>query len=217
MYKGVLFDFDGVLANTMESHFRAWHKALLDFGADLKEDDYYPFEGTKLSLLSDKFTERFGLDADKAGEITKKKEKYYLEGAKDGVYIYPGVYELVGELRKKNIPCAIVTAGLRDRMEKSLPKDFLNMFTALVTGDTTEHGKPHPDPYLMGARMISVLPEECIAVENAPLGVDSAKAAGSYCIAITSTCDNHALRAADEVISSFEDLRNTKNINELLV
>jgi beta-phosphoglucomutase-like phosphatase (HAD superfamily) len=111
---------------------------------------------------------------------------------------------------------AIITAGHLDQLKLSVPEYFLNHFDALVTGDQVSRGKPDPEPYLRGAESLGLAPQECIAVENAPLGVQSARRARIYCIAICSTVSRDKLAEADEILESFEDLRSSVKIRQML-
>ncbi len=111
---------------------------------------------------------------------------------------------------------AVVTAGLLDRLRRSVPDGFLDRFTAIVCGEDTAEGKPSPQPYLRGAEKLGVRPEECIVIENAPIGIESAKRAGAYCIALCTTVPRQHLAHADEVVESFEELKETRPIQQLL-
>ncbi|GAI93777.1 unnamed protein product, partial [marine sediment metagenome] len=109
----------------------------------------------------------------------------------------------------------IVTAGLSERVHNSVPLKFLSKFDVVITGDKTIRGKPFSDPYLKGAEELGLKPEECIVVENAPLGIQAAKSAGAYCIAICSTLDRSYLEEADEIVEKFEDLNTLDFIKQL--
>ena len=111
---------------------------------------------------------------------------------------------------------AIVTASHLDQLRSSVPKLFLDQFNALITGDLVVRCKPDPEPYLRGAASLGLFPEQCIAVENAPLGVKSARRANIYCIALCSTMNRKDLAEADEIVDQFEDLRDSARFVELL-
>ena len=129
---------------------------------------------------------------------------------------YPRVELLISELDDRNVPMAIVTAGHLDQLESSVPEAFLKHFNAVMTVDQFSRGKPDPESYLKGAPALGLPPTECIAVENAPMGIQSAKQANSYCIAICSTVDRDVLNEADEVIDRFEDLRISTIFGQIL-
>ena len=79
-----------------------------------------------------------------------------------------------------------------------------------MTGDEVQYGKPHPQPYLMGAIKLNLDPHQCLAVENAPLGVSSAKSAGMYCIGVSTTVSPDQLSKADEVIRCIDEIELSK-------
>jgi len=212
--KAVIFDFDGTLARTMEDNFRAWESALGDYRIRIKPEDYYPLEGLSVYELPKRLFSLYQAESPEAQEVVKLKERYYLENHR--FEFYPGVETLLKSLRAKKIPMAIVTAGLLDRLDRSVPAGFLRQFQVIVTGDQTKEGKPSPAPYLRGVEQFGLSASDCFAIENAPLGIQSAKGAGLYCIAVCSTLERHHLGEADEVVNRFEDLKTTQAIQELL-
>lgn len=204
-FEAVLFDFDGVLAETMEDHFVAWQKALADFGAPLDRADYFPLEGLALTELARMFCQKNNINAGRVPQIVRKKEQYYLKSYR--FKLYPHASEFVDCLKTKGLPLGIVSAGLHNRLLESVPEEFLKKFSAVITGDKTARGKPFPDPYLKGAEELKVDINNCLVIENAPLGIKSAKKAGAYCIAITSTLRENLLREADKIVSTIKDCR----------
>lgn len=191
----------------------AWRAALESHSVALKPEDYYPLEGTPLRDLAARF---LGPRADpqSVNALIDRKEKYYLTHHR--LELYPGVEALLAALRRRGMALGIVTAGLRDRIERSVPAAFLARFDTVVTGDQTPRGKPHPDPYLAGAKALNVATDECLAVENAPLGIEAAKSAGMYCVAVCSTVAADRLSRADEVVPSIGELASSRALAELL-
>jgi len=214
-FKGILFDFDGTLARTMEDNLEAWRAVTRTYGIELKPDDYFPFEGLPMQEIAARFFRMNNLPAPDVGELVKLKDEWYLKNHRFS--FYPGVEELIDVLAEGKVRMGIVTAGLRDRLEKSVPGSFLRKFTAVVTGDMTLRGKPHPDPYLRGAGELGVESEECIVVENAPLGIQAAKSAKSYCVAVCSTLERRYLTEADEVVDRFADLKELPVMRRMLI
>lgn len=212
--KGVLFDFDGTLADTMEGHYLAWKAALGEYGIAIEAGEYYPLEGTGLHDVAREFTKGLRWTEAVIDELVLKKKRYFVN--RQSITFYPGVESLISELKDRKVPMAIVTAGHLDQLRLAVPDYFLNHFDALVTGDLFSRGKPDPEPYLRGAESLGLIPEECIAIENAPLGVQSARRANIYCIAICSTVSRDDLPEADEILERFEDLRNSIKIRQLL-
>ena len=147
-------------------------------------------------------------------KVAGLKDDYYLKLHQ--FKLYPSVTTLIDNLAENQIPIGIVTAAHKDRILKTVPGTFLEKFNALVTGDMTDKGKPFPDPYLKGCGALGISPEQCIVIENAPLGIQSAIAANAYCIAICSTLKSSFLQAADEIVDSFDQLRDLEVIENLL-
>ena len=212
--RAILFDFDGVLGRTMEDNFGAWQKAMADFGIKISPDDYFPLEGLSLKEVARKMASPKTLKEEDLQKIVQKKDEYYLSS--NNFEFYPGVEELLKLLKSKNIPVALVTAARLERLKKSLPEWFWDMFGFVVTSENGGRGKPYPDPYLKAARGLGVPIEACIVVENAPLGIESAKSAGAYCVAIASTLETKYLLSADRVIDKFNDLSKLSLIKSLL-
>ncbi|WP_460604312.1 HAD family hydrolase [Jatrophihabitans fulvus] len=96
----------------------------------------------------------------------------------------PGAPELLAALREADVPTALVTSTFRSLTEIALDTLGRDNFTASVCGDEVEHPKPAPDPYLRAARLLGVAADECVAVEDSPLGVASAEAAGCVVLAV---------------------------------
>ena len=211
--KGILFDFDGTLADTMEGHYLAWKSALGDHGISIQGGDYYPLEGMDLHEIARKFANGPDWTAESIDGLVQKKKEYYV--GRQSITFYPGVELLISELKDRKVPMAIVTAGHRDQLESTVPGGFLKQFDALMTGDQYLRGKPDPEPYIKGAQALGLGQTECIAVENAPLGIQSAKRANIYCIAICSTVGQDILVEADEILERFQDLRDSTKFGQV--
>lgn len=114
---------------------------------------------------------------------------------------------MINKLKKKGYLLGLVSGGSYIRLSKSLDGKFLNNFDVIITGDKVNNCKPHPEPYLSAAKALSVSPSDCVVVENAPVGIESAKKAGMYCLTICSTLNNKYLQKADKIIDKFIDLK----------
>jgi|TARA_B100001964_G_scaffold131634_1_gene145460 HAD superfamily hydrolase (TIGR01509 family) len=188
----------------MEFHYDAWRKAMLHYGIDLAPDDYYPLEGTNVYELAKKLFGLHNLNGCNEKELVNNKEEYYLNNHK--FVLYPGVVELLNVIKLNNIKLGLVTASLRKTLNNTAPLKFLKIFDVIITGQDTSEGKPSPKPYLKAAKKLGVMPEDCVAVENSPIGIASAKKAKIYCVAICNTLDSSSLQEADEIIYSFNEL-----------
>ena len=202
--KAILFDFDGVLADTMQDNFQAWKKAFENFGINIKKEDYFPLEGMKLINIAQRISTKYNIRSN-PNEMVRLKNRYYLQD--HSFSFYSEVPELIHSLKTKGKLLAIVSASPREKLEKTVPQDFLSKFDMIVSADDTKRGKPNPDPYLVAMEKLNVGPRESLVVENAPLGIKSAKSAGIYCIALTTTLSKRYLKEADKIIKNHEELK----------
>lgn len=213
-FKGILFDYDGTLARSMEDHFRSWQAVLAEKGVSISTDEYYPLEGMGLHEVAEWFTKAKGLPSEGIDDLIQRKKAHYLKIHR--LEFYPGVETFITELHRRKVPMGIVTGSHRDQLQRSAPEPFLSQFDVLVTGEAFKQGKPNPEPYLVGVRKLGLHPQECIAVENAPLGIQSAVGAKLYCIAVCSTVGPEQLSGAQEILPSFSDLKKSNAVQSIL-
>ena len=185
--RAVLFDMDGVLYNSMPYHAKAWHRAMAQFGYDLPEDEVYMHEGrTGASTVNLVSMRQRGVEEteERIQEIYKVKSDLFNEFPPAEPMV--GALELLRQLKEQGLMILIVTGSgqrsLLDKLNHHYPDIFRREL--MVTAFDVKHGKPHPEPYLMGMQKGGLTPEECIVVENAPLGVRAAKAAGIFTVAV---------------------------------
>lgn len=212
--RAVLFDMDGVLYNSMPYHASAWHRAMAQFGYDLPEDEVYMHEGrTGTSTVNLVSMRERGVEEteERIQEIYKVKSDLFNEFPPADPM--PGALELLRQLKAQGLMILIVTgSGQRSLLDK-LNLHYPGIFSRelMVTAFDVKHGKPHPEPYLMGMEKGNLHPDECIVVENAPLGVRAAKAAGIFTVAVnTGPLPDSALldEGADMLFSSMQALSN---------
>lgn len=203
--RAVLFDMDGVLFNSMPAHAHAWHSAMEDFGLDLSVEEAYMHEGRTGKGTIDIVAHRQGKEVDEktVSEIYARKTAYFNQ--------FPpaepmsGALDLLRKIQSQHLLIILVTGSgtrsLLDRLGRFYPGIFQK--NLMVTGFDVKKGKPDPEPYLMGLKKGSaalgcpLLSEECVVIENAPLGVEAAVRAGIPTIAVnTGPLDPAILEAA---------------------
>ena len=209
-YRAVLFDMDGVITDTMPIHLIAWQEAFRPCGISVDKMDVYLREGMKSRAMAQEIAKEKGvcLKDEVLDRIVAEKTRIFDRDAVASAKIYDGVPETLRMLRNNGLRTALVTGSKASSAEKVLKAAGVReLFDVIVTGDDTHKGKPDPDPYLKGIEKTGVNRLDCIVVENAPLGIRSAKAAGvDYVIAITTTLEPSYLREADDIMESVSDL-----------
>ena len=210
--RAVLFDMDGVLYDSMPYHASAWHRAMAQFGYDLPEEEVYMHEGrTGTSTVNLVSLREEGLEVsdERVAEIYKVKSDLFNEFPPAAPM--PGALSLLLQLKAQGLKILIVTGSGQCSLLDKLNEDYLGIFRRelMVTAFDVKHGKPDPEPYLMGMQKGELRPDECVVVENAPLGVRAAKAAGIFTIAVnTGPLPDNALldEGADLLFPSMQAL-----------
>jgi len=204
MIKAVIFDFDGVIGDTMKDNCIAWQKAFEPYGFQLDASEYYRLEGMGRFQIAQHFIEKYNLDASIKNDVVEAKEHNY---KMDNTFkIYDHVLSIFAFLKQKGISTAIVTGASRERITEHLDAEIASQVTALVTADDVTHTKPHPEPYLKAVTKLNLNPENCIVVENAILGIESAKAAKCICFALETTLKKEELSKSDKVFKTHKEL-----------
>jgi HAD superfamily hydrolase (TIGR01509 family) len=185
--KAIFFDMDGVLFDSMKYHVSAWVQAMIETGLPFTENEGYMNEGrTGSSTIDGVFTRFYGRTAteEEKHEIYALKSKYFEAEAK--IEQIPFVLELLKKIQSQQLEIYLVTgsgqATLLDNLEVHFPGVFKQ--EKMVTAFDVKMGKPHPEPYLMALKKSKLNPWEVIVIENAPLGVESATAAGLFTIGV---------------------------------
>jgi beta-phosphoglucomutase len=203
-YEAILFDFDGVLGKTMEDNYKAWAHSMEPYGIKVEREEYFLMEGAPPKKVAETFLKTNHLGLESIDNIVLSKEKHYLENR--SFSLYDGAEELIKSLKVKGVRLGLVTGASSQRLTGTGINAFLNQFNALITGEQVSNGKPNPEPYLLCAQKLSATPSECLVVENAPMGIESAKKAGMFCVAICSTLGKEHLGLADEILNTISEL-----------
>src|SRR6201993_863936 len=198
----ILFDLDGVLCDSTGAVDREWREWARRKGVD-PEAVMAVAHGVRTIEVIRRVAPH--LDAEAEADAIENDEA----SDQAGVSVMPGAAELL-----RSIPHArwgVVTSGSRLLASARLPFCGLPVPDVLVTSDDVTNGKPHPEPYLKGAERLGYRPGECLVIEDAPAGIQSARAGGMKVLGITSTYAADALRQADAVIGKLGQIRVTSN------
>ena len=188
MIKAVLFDMDGILYDSMPTHVQAYGDTLSKWGLKADTEDFYMLEGrTGHTTIDIIIKQNWGRNA-----TQEEKETIYAQKAKRFVELntvaklIPDILDVLEKVRQLGLKRMVITGSGQPTLFNNLDEHFPGFFERdlMVTAYDVQYGKPHPEPYLMGLKKANLKPEEAIAIENAPLGIESAVAAGIYTIAV---------------------------------
>ncbi len=185
--KAVLFDMDGVLFDSMPYHAESWHAVMKMHGLNLSREEAYQHEGrtgrSTINLVCQRQKGREATEEEIELIYSKKTELFNDNPPAPPM---PGAFELLNKIKKEGYTIVLVTGSGQKSLLSRLEEHYPGIFQPdlMVTAFDVHHGKPHPEPYLMGLEKAGVHPEEALVVENAPLGVQAASAANIYTIAV---------------------------------
>jgi HAD superfamily hydrolase (TIGR01509 family) len=210
--RAIVFDFDGVIADSEPLHFRAFRDVLADAGLTLSERDYYDkylgFDdvGAFRAIAADRGRT---LSRQSLAEMTAKKAVRLEALERDMSVLFPGAASAI-ERAAAAVPIAIASGALGPEIRRVLDREGLaRHFSAIVAAEDTAASKPSPDPYLRTVALLAAAAGEpalqggeCVAIEDSRWGLESARAAGLKTVAVTSSYGAADLAIADLVIPS---------------
>ena len=186
--RAVFFDQDGVLFNSMPFHAKAWEMAMQEHGLPYTAMECYRNEGrTGTGVIQELYERLHGTEAPQQliDDIYATKSNHFLRLTGGRLpEIIPGVKDVLHYLHSHGVQCWVVTGSGQRNLINSLNKTFEGVFTGIISSFDVTHGKPDPEPYLKAWERSGFRKEECMVVENAPLGVRAAKAAGLFTVAV---------------------------------
>ena len=208
MIKAVVFDFDGVLADSEPLHLAACQEVFSSIGLILTREEYYArylgFDDPTMfrELARDRGWE---FDHEKVAALIAEKSRVFDEIIERTDVLYPGAAKCVERLAPA-FPLGIASGALRHEITLILRRAGLHRhFRFIVASGDTPNSKPAPDPYARAADLHGVPAAACVAIEDSRWGIESAKGAGLKCVGITNTYPAAELMNADRVVSSLDE------------
>jgi beta-phosphoglucomutase-like phosphatase (HAD superfamily) len=209
MFSAIVFDFDGVIADSERLHLAAYQEVLLPLGVTLTREDYYArYLGSDdvgvFTLVGE--SQGWQMDAHRLAALVAEKGRVFDAAMESTDLVYPGAGASIERLAAA-FPLGIASGALRHEIEAILRRaGLLRHFRFIVASGDTPQSKPAPDPYRRAAELHGVPAAACLAIEDSHWGIQSAKSAGLSCIAITNTYARAALTTADLVVESLEEI-----------
>src|SRR6266404_5505008 len=183
MFKGVVFDFDGVIVDSHPVHKRAWRRFLESVGRTATEEELqFVLDGRKRDDILRHFLG--DLDPQLIIKYGRRKEQLFRDEAGD-VQTVNGLLSFLADLEDAGVAMGVASSGSRSRVNFLLNRlDLKKYFRVVITGEEVKEGKPHPAVFLRAAQNLRMDPAEVIVFEDALSGVKAAKTAGMKCIGI---------------------------------
>lgn len=204
----VIFDFDGVIADTEHLHLGAFREAFTERGWTLDEADYFDrYVGFDDRGLIVAYTDDLGikLAAEELAALLAAKRAAFGRHLSASV-VYPGAHAVIERIAGR-YPVGIASGALHHEIAAILKAANLSeWFPVIVGADDVKASKPSPDPYLAAAAGLLVNPSDCVAIEDSVTGLQAAHSAGMRTIAVTTTAPGHLLAIADRVVSGLEEI-----------
>lgn len=208
MIKAIVFDFDGVLADSEPLHLRAYQRVLSPFGITLTRQDYYEqYLGYDDEGVFTRVASAHGLPLDERRLQTFIAEKARVFDSAIGSeeILYPGAAACIIRMAER-YPLGIASGALRHEIEAILRcAGLLEHFRFIVGSGETAQSKPAPDPYLRAAELHGLAPADCAAIEDSHWGIVAAKSAGLACVGLTTTYSREHLADADRIVDSLDE------------
>ena len=208
MTRAIVFDFDGVLADSEPLHLATYQEVFSALGATLTRDDYYAHylgyddEGVFRRMAA---VQGWPLDDGRVAALVAQKSRVFDEVLASTDVLYPGAARCIERLAAA-FPLGIASGALKHEIQMILERaGLLHHFRFIVAAGDTPESKPAPDPYALAASLHGRRPAECVAIEDSRWGIQSARAAGLKCVGITHTYPGGELTSANVVIDSLDD------------
>jgi beta-phosphoglucomutase len=218
MLYAIVFDFDGVLADSEPLHFDAFRRVLAAHGVVLTREEYdakylgFDDAGAFGAILRDRHQSP---DAAAIEALVEEKLHVFEDVVGNRNVLFPGASECVRRLGA-SLPLAIASGALTQDIDLILSGTGLrDAFEVVVGAEHTPRSKPHPDPYALAVRLLqergrvpsgAAAAAGCVAIEDSRWGIQSAKAAGLRCIAVTTSYEARDLTEADLVVDSLDEV-----------
>ena len=203
--QAVIWDLDGVILDSSEEHRRAWHRLAEEEGIVFTDEDFWATFGKRNDDIIPHYWHV--TSAEQLQELANRKEAYFREFIRETAAFLPGAEELMRDLCEAGFVQALASSTPVENIK--LISELLGLgryLSALVSGETVEHGKPAPDIFLRAAQELHVPASSCVVIEDAVAGVQAAHNAGMYCISVAGERDLPGLHAAELMVRDLTEV-----------
>lgn len=202
--KTVIWDMDGVIADTAPYHLEAWQEVFQKRGVTFVEEDFRRTFGQRNDTII-KSTMGEETPPDEIGAIAGEKEADFRRRIGEKVKPLPGVIELLRSLQEHRFKMALASSAPIENIQLlSRSLGISSYFQSTICDTDVTEGKPSPEGFLLAAKKLKVEPDRCIVIEDAPAGITAANRAGMRCLTVTSTHPRSCLTGADLIVDTLQ-------------
>lgn len=201
--RGVIFDMDGVLIDSAKPHLESWKLLAEEIGGEVTEARFAATFGRQ---NRDIVPMLFGpMGEDRVRQLSDRKEELYRGLVRERPPIVAGAVELVRALSDRGFRLAIGSSGPRANIDLALgAMGVAALFRAVVSAADVTRGKPDPQVFRVAAERLNLPPSRCVVIEDAPVGIEAAKAAGMRAVAVLLHHPRSAFSAADKIVDKLD-------------
>ncbi len=212
-WKAVLFDLDGTLIDSEWFYYKAWRKALDDYGFSLGSDMWIgEFAGKTDGQAFKHLEHTYGFTVDREAFADRVRTYIAKQHETETVPLMPGVADLIDFLHGRGIIMAVVTSSKREVATYHLERNGIrSFFRVLVTRSEVQNPKPDPEPYALCVAQLGLQPRDCLVLEDSVTGATAAKAAGLTCFGVQT---HESIRQALRVDHTFDNLHEVREYLE---
>lgn len=208
MLKAVIFDMDGVIVDNRDAHLEAFVEFARRHNHPFTPADILPFFGGTNKLIMGKLFGRDDFEPEEIERISREKETIYREIYDPVMQPAKGLIDLLKALKAQSVKVAVGSSAPRVNVDFVLERcGIAEYFDAIACGDEISHSKPDPEVYLLAASKLGVDPADCLVFEDAHVGIEAARKAGMWVVAVASTFPREQLKDRDLLIDHFSGLR----------
>ncbi len=204
-FRAAIFDMDGTLVDSENRSRESWLRVFDAIGVPPDEELIRSFVGRRGADVRDLL--QAGLPEHDPAELMAASHAHFHDPDHPPLGPLPGAVELVRRLGGRGVPLGLVTSAGRRYAEENLTQlGIRSLFSVVVAAEDVPVGKPDPQGYRAASAALGVAPAACVVFEDAPAGVAAAKAAGMYCVAVTTSHPAADLTAADQVVPDLTEV-----------
>jgi beta-phosphoglucomutase family hydrolase len=214
MIKLIIFDMDGVIANTIEFHIKAEKQTLKEIGLNVSEKFFYEHIGIPSKETMQKLIQENKINTD-INKLNERKTELTTQYLKKNIKPIPGIIKLIQRLKENKFKLCVGSSARKKEIKLILNSlKVIDYFNSITSVDEVAFGKPDPSIFLKAASKEKTKPENCLVIEDSPFGVQAAKKAGMKCIGFKSKTNSLNLNEADLIVKDLNEIT-IKKINEL--